>query len=152
MKRRAQLSRALLLVASRHLGLGARALEAAGFEEGRPAAAAGGLAHGFPERLGTVSVARDEKGLAAPAKTHGGAAFLREGGCQEAGLGRGPRDAAPPFPESLAALAPAQQSGDDPDGVLGVLAESLYDVAQRGDCRSAPESRSASRAPGCDIL
>ena len=152
MKRRAQLSRALVFVAARRLRLGALTREAAGLEEGRPATAAGGLAGGLPERLGTVAVRRDENGLPAPAKAHGGAALLREGGREEAGLGRGPRDAAPPLPEGLAVFAPAQESGDDSDGVLGILVEGLDDVAQRGDCRSAPESRSASQAPGCDIL
>ena len=147
-KRGSELGRSLFLVAHRHLGLGALSLQAAGLEEGRSAAAAGGLSHGLAERLGTVSAPRDEKGLAAPSEPHGGAALLREGGREEAGLGRRPRDASPAFPECLATLAAAQQAGHDPDGVLGVLVEGLDDVTQWEDCRSAPESPRRLAVPG----
>ncbi len=130
-KRGAELGRALLLVAGGGFGPRARLRHSAGLQERGSARAARGFAHGLPKRLGPVSVAGDEKRLAAAPEAHGGAALVGEGRREEPGLRRGPRDAPAPLAEGLAALAPAQQSRDDPDRVLGVLAKGLDDVAQR---------------------
>ena len=127
----AELDGALLLVGGGGFGLRARLRHSTGFQERGSARAARGFAHRLPKRFGPVSLAGDEKRLAAAPEAHGGAALVGEGRREKPGLRRGPRDAPAPFAKGLAALAPAQQARDDPDRVLGVLAEGLDDVAQQ---------------------
>lgn len=131
MKRGAELGGALLLVRGGGFGLRARLRDSPGFQERGSARSARSFAHRFPKRLGPVSFAGDEKRLAAAPEAHGGAALVGERRCEKPGLRRDPRDASPPLAKGLATLAPTQQSRDDPDRVLGVLAENLDDVAQR---------------------